>query len=66
MEIGGEIVKNLQSEAHLLFGTNDIEVPKALDVQLALPERGKFFLAAILNGGKRSFASTEPLYISKK
>jgi len=34
--------------------SNDIEAPKALDVQLALPERGKFYLAAILNGGKKT------------
>jgi len=34
---------------------NDIEAPTALDVRLALPERGKFYLAAIPNGGKKTF-----------
>ena len=54
--IGPKII--LISRAKLL-GINDIEAPKALDVQLGglhiEPSEANFVLAAILNGGKKDY-----------
>ena len=47
---------SLASISNLTNGINDIEAPKALDVQLRLPERGKFCFGGHFKRWQKEFS----------